>query len=157
MIEAPAEVVRVAPGRVWVRLASQPGGCGRCDEPGGCRSMKITQAFGGTDRLFALPDHLGLRPGERIRITMADGAPLGAALASYGLGAACVVFGALGGGAFASAASDAAVAAGALAGLALAYGVNRVLLRSRYWRARLAMELRRDDGHCTNDAAERRA
>ena len=154
MIEAPAEVVRVAPGRVWVRLAAQAGGCGRCDEPGGCRSMKITQAFGGTDRLFALPDRLGLQPGERVRITMADGAPLGAALASYGLGAACAVLGALTGAALVSGASDAAAAAGALAGLALAYGANRVLMRSQHWRARLAMEVRRDDGHCVRRGGE---
>lgn len=154
MIEAPAEVVRAAPGRVWVRLASQPGGGGRCDEPGGCRSMKITQAFGGTDRLIALPDPLGLQPGERIRISMADGAPLGAALASYGLGAACAVLGALSGAALASGMPDAAAVAGALAGLVLAYGINRVLMRSRHWRGRLAMELRRDDGHCAHHPGE---
>lgn len=84
MIEAPAEVIRAEGGRVWVRLSERQGGCGRCDEPGGCRSMRITDTFGAPRQEFSLPDASDLVPGERVRITIPDGAPLSAALLSYG-------------------------------------------------------------------------
>lgn len=73
---------------------------------------------------------------------MEDGAPLRAALASYGLAALLVLAGAFMGGVIADGvAADAHVASGVVAGLALALAVNRVLGRSRRWRGGLKLEL----------------
>jgi sigma-E factor negative regulatory protein RseC len=151
MIEAPAEVIRAEGGQVRIRLSERQGGCGRCDEPGGCRSMRITDTFGAPRQEFSLPDSSGLVPGERVRITIPDGAPLRAALLSYGLGAVLTLTGAaLGHGVVSVAAQDAGAAAGAVAGLALAIAINRLLARSRRWRGRLGMTLVRETDACTH-------
>ncbi|THF60887.1 SoxR reducing system RseC family protein [Pseudothauera rhizosphaerae] len=136
MIEARAVVLRIEGDQAWVRVTEQAGGCGRCDEPGGCRSVRITQLFKPARETFRLSNGIGAQPGDAVRICMNDGAPLRAALASYGLGAVLVVAGAslaaLGGG-------DGAVLAGALGGLLLAVPANRLLMRSRRWRSGLHM------------------
>lgn len=142
MIEVPAEVLRTEGGLAWVRVTEVQGGCGRCDEPGGCRSVSLTQALGPGAREFALPNSIGVRPGDRVRVSMEDGAPLRAALASYGLAAVLVLAGAFLGGAIADGvAVDAHVASGVVAGLALALAMNRALGRSRRWRGGLKLEL----------------
>lgn len=151
MMEAPAEVVRVGDGRVWVRLRERQGGCGRCDEPGGCRSMRITDAFGKQTDVFALRSDLALHPGDRVRLSMPDGGPLHAALMSYGLAAVLVLVGAAGGSALVEAgSSDAGAFAGMVAGLVLAVGVNRLLARSRRWRYRLGVSIHPDGAECTH-------
>ena len=94
MIEARAVVVRAGDGKVWARLIERQGGCGRCSEPGGCHAPHLTEMFQGTDKLYVFDDTLGLGVGEHIRILIEEGAPLRAALASYGLGTALVLAGA---------------------------------------------------------------
>ena len=65
-----------------------------------------------------------------------------AALVSYGLGTLLLLVGAaLGSLAGGADRGDAWGLAGAVAGLALAWGVNRLLPRSRNWRNSLSMEL----------------
>lgn len=153
MIEAPAEVVRVADGHAWVRISERQGGCGRCDEPGGCRSIRIADVFGAPKQVFALPDPFGLQPGDRVRVSIPHGAPLRAALLSYGLGALLLLVGATLGSVVATSAAanigaDLGAAMGALGGLALAVTINRVLARSRHWRGGLSMSLRREQAAC---------
>lgn len=149
MIEAPAEVVRVEQGRVWVRLSEREGGCGRCNEPGGCRSMRITDAFGKPTDVFALASPLAVQAGDRVKIGIPEGGPLRAALLSYGLGAvlvlACAAAGKL---LVGGAAPDVGAGIGMLAGLILALAVNRVLARSRNWRKGLGMILLPDASEC---------
>ncbi|AWI74505.1 Fis family transcriptional regulator [Parazoarcus communis] len=151
MIEAPAEVLRVEAGRAWVRLSEKQGGCGRCDEPGGCRSMRITDTFGSPNQVFTLDDTLGLHPGERVRITIPDGAPLRAALLSYGLAVVLMIIGAAVGGLFPETArADLGAGLGMLCGLGLAVFINRLLARSRNWRGGLRMTLSRDLTDCSH-------
>lgn len=139
-MQALATILRVEHGRAWLKVTDGGGGCGRCDEPGGCRSVQITQAFGLPRGEFALPPAPGIKAGDRVVITIPEGAPLRAALASYGLGVLLLLGGAalgslIGGG------SDLLAAIGGGAGLGLAVLINRLLVRSRNWRAHLRMEL----------------
>ena len=138
-MQAMAQVVRVELGRAWLRVTDAGGGCGRCHEPGGCRSVQITQAFGLPKADFALPTTLELRVGDKVVISIPDGAPLKAALASYGLGVVLLVAGAALGSMWS--AGDLGAALGGLAGLMLAFVLNRLRFRSRGWRAQLRMEL----------------
>lgn len=138
-MQAFATVLRVDAARAWLKLSDAGGGCGRCDEPGGCRSVQITQAFGLPRGEFALPAVAGVQAGDRVVITIPDGAPLQAALASYGLAVVLLLAGAalgslLGG-------SDLAAAVGAGLGLGLTVVLNWLLARSRNWRVRLRIEL----------------
>lgn len=141
-MQAVAQVLRVEAGRVRLRVSDAGGGCGRCDEPGGCRSVQITQAFGRPRAEFVLPTRLKLEAGDTVLVSIPDGAPLKAAMASYGLGAVLLVAGAaLGSVAAGPGSADLGAACGGLAGLALAFAVNRLLFRSRGWRSQLRMEL----------------
>lgn len=154
MMDALARVQRIEAGRVWLRVSDNGGGCGRCDEPGGCRAVQISHAFGKPADEFVLPAYGGARVGDRVRIRIPDGAPLKAALGSYGLGVVLLVAGAAAGTALASRElADLAAALGAGAGLALAVVINRGLSRSRRWRTSLDMELVAEQA-CLGPAAD---
>lgn len=149
MIEARATVVRVEPGRAWVKVDDRQDGCGRCDQPGGCRSVKLAYSLRPPTDVFSLPDPLGLQPAERVVVRMKESGPLAGALVSYGLGAGLLVVGAAFGHALATPGhEDGFALAGAILGLLAAVGANRVLHRSRRWRGVLAMELVRDETAC---------
>ncbi len=155
-MEAFARVQRVDRGSAWLKVTDAGGGCGRCNEPGGCRAVQITQALGLPRDEFALPLADGVHAGDRVRISIPDGAPLEAALVSYGLGAVLLLAGAALGTMLAGdLAADLHAAGGGAAGLALAVLLNRVLTRSRNWRARLKMELV-SEAACTHSAPEAR-
>jgi len=142
MMEARARILRIDNGQAWVKLSGKQGGCGRCDEPGGCGSVQISHAFGMPKDEFAMPVDSRFAVGDAVVIRIPDGAPLRAALVSYGLGTLLLLVGAaLGSLAGGADRADAWGLAGAVAGLALAWGVNRVLPRSRSWRNSLSMEL----------------
>lgn len=142
MMEARARILRIDNGQAWVKLSGKQGGCGRCDEPGGCGSVQISHAFGMPKDEFAMLVDSRFAVGDAVVIRIPDGAPLRAALVSYGLGTLLLLVGAaLGSLAGGADRADAWGLAGAVAGLALAWGVNRVLPRSRSWRNSLSMEL----------------
>lgn len=150
MIEAKAVVVRVEAGRAWVRIIDRQDGCGRCDEPGGCRSVKIAYALKTPTEVFSVADTVGVAVGDRVRVCMADGAALRGALVSYGLGACLLLIGAAVGHSLAASGNeDLSALAGAIAGLAIAVILNRVLHRSRRWRGALKVQLVRDEGPCS--------
>ncbi|WEN42274.1 hypothetical protein CKCBHOJB_01861 [Thauera sp. GDN1] len=141
-MQARARILRVENDVAWLELADVAGGCGRCDEPGGCRSMQLAHAFGGAEKVFALPLSFPVKPGDQVVISIPDGAPLTAALAAYGLATVLLLAGAavgslLGG----DGRADLYGLVGGVAGLALAWSINRALPRSRNWRHRLRMEL----------------
>ncbi|MDR2014791.1 MAG: SoxR reducing system RseC family protein [Azoarcus sp.] len=146
MISARAVVVRAGEGKAWVRLLEHHGGCGRCDEPGGCHAPRLEAMFRGSGRTFAVEDPFGLRVDEQVRIVIDDGMPLKAALASYGLGTVLI----LGGSALGVWLAPAARAdLGAVTGLALGIAVMVFILciRARRrgpstWRLRVE----RDEG-----------
>ena len=125
-----------------VRVEDRPGGCGRCDEPGGCRSVRLTEALGGPTEEFDLVNTVHARQGDEVWIRIQSGAPLRAAIASYGLGALLLLIGAGAGHYLAGVGhEDAAALAGGLAGLVIAIGMNWLLQRSRTWRHGLAVEI----------------
>lgn len=153
MIEARATVVRVESGRVWVKVDDRQEGCGRCDQPGGCRSIKLAYSLKPPTDLFSLPDEAGLTQGESVVIRMKDGAPLIGAFGSYGLGVVLLLAGAALGHVFANQGREdlLALVGGAL-GLLAAVLINRVFFRSRRWRGALAMELARVPQTCSPKA-----
>ncbi|HRM68622.1 SoxR reducing system RseC family protein [Thauera phenylacetica] len=142
MMEARARILRIENGQAWVKLSGKQGGCGRCDEPGGCGSVQLSHAFGMPKDEFSMPVDTRFAVGDAVVIRIPDGAPLRAALASYGLGTLLLLVGAALGSLTGGAQhGDAWGLAGAVAGLALAWVINRVLPRSRSWRNSLSMEL----------------
>ena len=94
MIVLKAVVVRSGKGKAWVRLSEHQGGCGRCDEPGGCHALQFSDMFKGVEKLFAVDDPLGLKEDEGVLLKVEDDVPLRAALASYGLGTLLALAGA---------------------------------------------------------------
>lgn len=141
-MEAFARVQRIEGERAWLKVIDAGGGCGRCDEPGGCRSMQLSQAFGIPRDEFMLSRRQGVAVGDRVRIRIADGAPLRAALASYGLAVTLLLAGAAAGSGFGGTGNaDVPTAIGGGAGLLLAFLVNRRLACSRNWRNGLRIEL----------------
>jgi sigma-E factor negative regulatory protein RseC len=152
MIEARAVVMRVERDRAWVRVSDRADGCGRCDEPGGCRATRIAYAFKAPGEVFSVPNRIGVGEGEHVRILIEDGAPLRGALASYGLGACLLLAGAAAGNGIAPAGeaglADLYALAGASAGLVLAFVINRFLLRSSRWRRALRIEMVVDREPC---------
>lgn len=147
MREVRAMVVRAEAGHLWLRLNDRGTGCGRCDEPGGCRSTRLTDIFKGPDGVVCVPDTLGAGVGEPVRIGVPDRAPLLGAAVSYGL--PLVLMLGLGGGMavispFAH--GDANVLLGVLMGLVGGIGVGRWLMASPRWQGALQLRLTRDDG-----------
>lgn len=127
-------VIRSSAQGPWVRIEDQAGGCGRCDEPGGCRSIQLTQAFGGPSREFLLPSGVPVQVGDRVLVKVADGVPGAAALLAYGLPLLGLFAGALGGMGLAPFAEpDANVLVGGGLGLALGWRIGRGLSRRRVW------------------------
>lgn len=139
MIEARARVLAAADGRARVRVIDREEGCGRCDEPGGCRSIKLAYAIRPARSEFDVPDEIGVAAGDEVVLRMADGSALRGALAGYGLGAVLMLAGAMAG--LAIGGGDGAAVLGAAAGLTLAFVLNRVLHRSRRWRGCLHVEM----------------
>lgn len=152
MIEARAVVVAVADGAARLRVVDRQEGCGRCDEPGGCRSVKLAYAIRPPVSEFSLPDTLGVKVGEEVGLRMQDGGSLRSALSSYGLAAVLLIVGAACGQWLAG--GDAAALGGALVGLLAAFVIHRVLHRSRRWRSALQVEMVRPEALCAHDFGE---
>lgn len=150
MIEASAQVVSVVGDRMTIRVSERPGGCGRCDEPGGCRSAKLAHALGEPNAEFDVANPISARVGERVLIRIEDGAPLRGALASYGLGTVLLLLGAVMGHTVGG--DDLATVVGALSGLAGAVVFNRILHRSRRWRHSFGLQVVGLDRGCADRA-----
>lgn len=155
MNEAQGVVERVEGDRAWVRLSERAGGCGRCDEPGGCRSTGLAYAFKAPNAVFSIPNPIHAEPGEFVRLRMDDGAPLRGALMGYGLSVSLLLIGAALGAALAFAGGeDLAAAAGGVVGLAIAFAVNRMAFRSRTLRNGFEIEMLRGSVRCGPTRAE---
>ena len=146
MIEARARIITVHNGRARLAVLDREEGCGRCDEPGGCRSVRIAYALRPPKSEFELLDTLGVQAGDEVVLQMPDGVALRGALASYGLGVLLMIGGAVMGNLLVG--GDGAAAVGAAAGIVLAVVINRTLTRSRRWRKSLNIEMRRPDAPC---------
>lgn len=108
--ESEALVIDIRGGDAVLRLTKPVSGCGRCDEPGGCNSGLAARDC----RTYRLPNDVGARIGDRVSISVADGAILRAALVSYLSPAVLAILGAAAG---ASRGGDPWAVGGATAGL----------------------------------------
>ena len=153
MIEARAVVVRTTAATAWVRVDDRPSGCGRCNEPGGCGGARISYAFGRPNDVFQITCAAQFEAGDRVVLTIEDGAAIGAALATYGAPTAGAILGA---GLGTWVAGDMGAAIGLLAGLLLSFQLARQCVASRPWKRRLAMSIRGDDGGGCLATAQRR-
>lgn len=125
MIEARAQVVDLRGDRVRVRVDAGRGGCGRCNEPGGCGGARLSELFGPNRNEFEIENTIGALRGEEVVLCIAEDASLKAALVGYGLPVVCVIAGAAVGTALAGSGSqDAWALFGALAGVALQCSVE---------------------------------
>jgi len=146
MIETRAVVIEAGNGEARVLVQDRQGGCGRCDEPGGCRSVKLAYALKAPVEIFSVPDRIGVSPGDQVVLRIPDRAPLLGAMLSYGLAVVLMLGGAAIGHFSATAGQeDLAAAFGAGFGIVLAVILNRSLARSRRWREGLRIEMARGE------------
>jgi len=149
MIEAKAVVTRAESGEAWVRIDDRPGGCGRCDEPGGCRSTGLAYALKAPGKVFRLPNQIGAEAGDTVRLRIDDAAPLRGALLGYGLGVVLLLAGAALGTAWAAEGQgDLFALAGGVGGLVAAVGLNRFVLRSARLRHAFDVEMVHETSSC---------
>lgn len=127
MSQCDAVVVEVSGDEVWVEVPGRAPACGSCPSTDACQEGLLGLSAG--PRRYRLENRTGARLGERVSLTVADGALWRASLASYVLPVLLAIVGALVG---QSLAGDAWAAIGTLAGL----GCGFVLLRSKEIRAR---------------------
>lgn len=81
MQQAEGVVVRVEPGYALVTLRRQ-GGCGRCNEPGGC-GVADDSARACTE--YRLENPCAAQPGQQVLVVLPQGQTLRAAAMAYGL------------------------------------------------------------------------
>ncbi|GAA5184583.1 hypothetical protein GCM10025771_38970 [Niveibacterium umoris] len=107
-----AIVLRVEGGAAIVKVGAE-GGCGRCNETGGCGSDVLGKIFGGRCTTYAVESDAALQAGDEVEVVVNPRAPLLAAGVAYGLPLAGMLLGAVIG---SIAANDAGAVAGALTG-----------------------------------------
>ncbi|WP_414635648.1 SoxR reducing system RseC family protein [Aromatoleum sp.] len=130
MIEIAAMVESVDGDDAWVRVGNRTGGCGRCDEPGGCRSSGIAYPFKAPTDLFRTRNGLGAKVGEVVSLRVDGRAPLRGALLGYALPVVFLLVGAALGTLFAPAGNeDFAASVGAMIGLLPGFGLSRWLVQ----------------------------
>ena len=94
-MEMQAEVTAVDGGYVLVKVSEHGGGCGRCNEAGGCNSGVLTQVFGRkSGRVFRLENSIGARAGDRVVVSLGDGVTLTTALVVYMIPVLLLILGA---------------------------------------------------------------
>ncbi|MDR1423694.1 MAG: SoxR reducing system RseC family protein [Azoarcus sp.] len=153
MIALSATVVAANEGKIRVRLLENPGGCGHCDEPGGCHGPRFAEMFKG-ERVFSVDDPIGLAEGQRVKLVVDAGVPLKAAWASYGLGTALVLLGAaLGVWLMPPAQADIGAALGVVLGAALMGGM--LYLRARRGAQAWRVRVERDGGDSGDSGDDR--
>ncbi|HEX5125936.1 MAG TPA: SoxR reducing system RseC family protein [Rhodocyclaceae bacterium] len=82
-MQVEAVITRVVGGLAYLRVVQSNGGCGRCDERGGCRSDTLGQMLGPRCREYAVDNVLHAAINARVIVDVADGAPLRAAVLAY--------------------------------------------------------------------------
>ncbi len=145
MIEARAVVVRAARQTAWVRVDDRPSGCGRCNEPGGCGGARISYAFGRPNEVFEVHNAELFEAGDRVVLTIQDGAALRAAFATYGAPTLGAILGAALG---TWLAGDTGAAIGLVGGVVVAFHLARQRVATAPWQRRLSMSIRGDQGEC---------
>lgn len=125
MIETRARVLSVSGGKVWVEATSQQG-CAACHSQSSCSVSGLGKFFSRNKPPVALACDLSVRPGEELVLNMTEADLLRAGLLGYVLPTVLAVAGAVAASLFklGDAAAAAAMAAGFVAGLAIARGLS---------------------------------
>ncbi|MBK8335554.1 MAG: SoxR reducing system RseC family protein [Sterolibacteriaceae bacterium] len=66
-------IVRLDGALAIIAVEADNGGCGRCDEPGGCRSALLAQMFHQPNCEFSVPNLIGARVGDRVLLRLPVG------------------------------------------------------------------------------------
>lgn len=94
-MEMQAEVLAVEGTHVLVKVSEHGGGCGRCNEAGGCNSGVLTQVFGRrAGREFRLVNSIGATLGDRVVVSLQDGVTLKTSLVVYMVPVVLMILGA---------------------------------------------------------------
>lgn len=117
-VRVEAVVTRVEGTQAWVRVTGEEGGCGRCHEPGGCRTGMLNEVLGARCQEYAVLNGLAASAGSRVWVEVPDGLPLRAAGWAYGMPVLALLVGAAGGQLLGG---ELLSAAGAATGLLLAW------------------------------------
>jgi sigma-E factor negative regulatory protein RseC len=83
MIETEAQVIRIEHEKAWVRIKPHKP-CGQCDPEKGCKSVALTRMFG-AQQDFRVANPLAAQQGEYVKVAIADGMLLRAAIWAYGV------------------------------------------------------------------------
>lgn len=132
-MDAFARVKRLEGTVAVIAMEADCGGCGRCSEPGGCRSGLLSRPFRAPSREFSLHNEIGAGAGDRVRIHLATGELARWSLTTYLVPVFAVVIGAAIGASIAGElySRDSGAVGGSLVGLLLAVG----LIAARHARA----------------------
>ncbi|MFA9438516.1 SoxR reducing system RseC family protein [Uliginosibacterium sp. sgz301328] len=122
-MQVEAVVTRIDARQAIVKVVKTDGGCGRCDEPGGCRSAMLGEVLGPRCGEYAVDNVLAAAPGARVTLEVPDSAPLRAAVLAYLVPLLLMLCGAAVGQWLTG--SDAWAAVGAMVALALSLGILR--------------------------------
>jgi sigma-E factor negative regulatory protein RseC len=68
-----ARIMRLDGAVAIVAVETENGGCGRCDEPGGCRSALLAQMFRQRNCEFSVPNRIGARVGDSVLLRLPVG------------------------------------------------------------------------------------
>lgn len=114
-----------------VRVSRDQAGCGRCEQPGGCRSGLLSRPLRPDCGEYRVANRIGARVGETVVLRVPEGAVLRAAAGAYVVPVLMILAGAgMGVGAAGSGGGeDVAALAGAATGLALAVALNGYMRR----------------------------
>ncbi len=96
-----ARITRLDGAVAIIAVDAENGGCGRCSEPGGCRSAVLTQMFRQRGCEFSVQNRIDARVGDRVVLRLPDGSlarwsltiylvPVLAVLLGAALGSFCV-------------------------------------------------------------------
>lgn len=132
MSRCDAVVVEASGREVWVEVPGRAPSCGSCTNTNACQDGFLDRSAG--LRRYRLENSIGARVGDQVKLTVAEGVLLRAALLSYGLPVLLAIAGAAVG---QTMAGDGGGVSGTLAGLF----VGLVLLRRKEMLARRSGKL----------------
>lgn len=120
-----ARVKRLEGAAAVITVEADGGGCGRCSEPGGCRSELLSRLFRAPSREFSVPNGIGASAGDRVRVQLATGELARWSLTTYLVPVLAAVIGAAIGASIAGDqfSRDSGAVGGSLVGLVAAAGL----------------------------------
>lgn len=125
MITETGRVIAVNGDSIWVQTIRQSA-CNSCKARHGCGQKVLAGATGGRANQVQVVNHLGARVGDEVTLAIAESALLGASLLAYAVPLLLFVLGAVAGHYVGSGTEGAAIV-GSMIGLALGFGVSRLL------------------------------